>query len=182
MSDQQNSDKVEITGAPGTISQEERDELARLIKSAKRKRPADIERLHARAVEALALERQAATAQDGKTDQAANEAREAARLKAGYNAYSAVHRFIHAQPYHDDPSIARSAQWRQVLARFEDLGDDELNEWLKLQIDVAENIEAGIPDYRPRKDGPTFLILLEFVANRKRKALAILHWLEGARG
>lgn len=177
MADQPNSDDADLAAAPSNVSQEEQDELARLITSAKRKRPADIDRMRALALQALTQERQAAASQANDVD----GADEAAQLTASYNTSSAVHRFIHAQPYHDDPAIARAAQWHEVLARFKDLGDEELNDWLRLQIEVAANIEAGIPDHRPRKDGPTFLIMLEFVANRKRKALAVLHWFEGAR-
>ncbi len=149
-------------------SLEELDELARLFKSAARHRPQDIENMKAQAVAALGEERLAPASDEG------------AALKARLKSCTAVHRLVHAQPFHDDQAQLRSDQWREVLQRFIDLKDAELTDWLALQIEVAQNIERGIPDTRPRKDGPTFLILLEFVANQKRKALAILHWFDGA--
>ena len=158
-------------------SQDERDELARLMTTARRYRPQDIDRLREAAVEAIAAEKRLKM-----RDQAGEPDGELALLTARFNSCRAVHRYVHAQPYHDDLDKARSSQWQVVLARFSSLGDHELTEWLALQVEVATNIERGLPDHRPRKDGPTFLILLEFVANQKRKALAILHWFKGVQG
>ena len=54
-------------------------------------------------------------------------------------------------------------------------------DWLALQVEVAANIENGAPDMRPRVPGPTWLATLDFVSNRERKALAVLHWAQAAR-
>ncbi|MEQ1712039.1 MAG: hypothetical protein ABL908_11640, partial [Hyphomicrobium sp.] len=67
-----------------------------------------------------------------------------------------------------------------VIDRVRDLGESELLDWVLLQVDVARNLEKGVQDMRPRKNGPTFLVMLEYVANRKRKALAILKWVKAA--
>jgi hypothetical protein len=60
------------------------------------------------------------------------------------------------------------------------LRDTELIDWLALQIEVAANLERGVQDMRPRDPGPTWAVALEYVANRKRKALAVLHWAQAA--
>jgi hypothetical protein len=90
--------------------------------------------------------------------------------------WRAIHRFMYQTPYRDRPGIKRSDQWRAVLGRVRGLGEPELVDWVMLQVEVASNRERGIPDMRPRKIGRTFLVLLEYVANRKRKALALLKW------
>ena len=71
-------------------------------------------------------------------------------------------------------------QWRAALEKFRPLRDRELIDWLILQIDVATNLANGVQDMRPRDPGPTWLVTLEYVSNRKRKALATLHWAEAA--
>lgn len=91
-----------------------------------------------------------------------------------------IHRYLHATPYRDREDRKRSEQWRDALARIRDLEEGELLAWVQLQAEVASNLEKGIPDMRPRKPGPTFLVMLEYVANRKRKALAILKWARAA--
>ena len=70
--------------------------------------------------------------------------------------------------------------WREALERFRPLRDSEFIDWLALQIEVAANLEKGVPDMRPRDPGPTWIVALEYVANRKRKALAVLRWSEAA--
>ncbi len=83
--------------------------------------------------------------------------------------------------YRDRTRAKRSDVWREALARFRPLRDCELIDWLVLQIEVAANIENGVQDMRPRDPAPTWLVTLEYVSNRKRKALAVLHWAEVAR-
>ena len=87
-----------------------------------------------------------------------------------------VHRYVHATPYRDRAHPKRSAQWSDVLPRVREIGERELIDWVALQVEVAANREKGVPDMRPRKNGPTLLVMLEYVANRKRKALALLKW------
>ncbi len=93
-----------------------------------------------------------------------------------FEKWRAAHRYLHRIPFRDRSYAKRSEQWRDALARLRNLGDPELTDWICLQIEVATNIERGVQDLRPRDDGPTFVVLLEYVANRKRKALAILKW------
>ena len=94
--------------------------------------------------------------------------------------WRAIHRFVYQTPYRDRAGIKRSHQWRAALDRVRGLGEPELIDWVALQVEVAGNREKGLPDMRPRKNGPTFVVLLEYVANRKRKALALLKWAIGA--
>ena len=83
---------------------------------------------------------------------------------------------MHQRPFRLDDRLRRSEQWRETARRLAALDEPELTEWLALQVEVAVSREQGRPDYRIRRDGPCFLIALEYVANRKRTALAILHW------
>jgi hypothetical protein len=85
-----------------------------------------------------------------------------------------------ARSYRDSALRRRSDVWREALERFCGLRDPELIDWLALQIEVAANLESGVQDMRPRDPGPTWIVTLEYVANRKRKALAVLHWAEAA--
>ncbi len=91
-----------------------------------------------------------------------------------------IHKFIHANPFHVSDTLPRSDQWRRVLAHLrQTVGEAELNDWLIVQVEVAANIEAGIRDLRPRRSEPCFELVLEYVSNRKRKALAVLKWARG---
>lgn len=104
------------------------------------------------------------------------DASDAERYQWQLAKWRAIHRFMYQSPFRDRPGIKRSDQWRSVLDRVRGLGEPELVDWVMLQVEVASNRERGLPDMRPRKNGPTFLVLLEYVANRKRKALALLKW------
>jgi hypothetical protein len=97
-----------------------------------------------------------------------------------YAVWQAIFHYLQAMPYRDRQRLKRSEQWREVLPRVRDLGEQELIDWVVLQAEVAHNRERGIPDMRQRKDGPTFCVMLEHVANRQRKALAIVKWLRAA--
>ncbi len=91
-----------------------------------------------------------------------------------------IHKFIHANPFHVSDTLPRSDQWRRVLAHLrQTVGEAELNDWLIVQVEVAANIEAGIRDLRPRRSEPCFELVMEYVSNRKRKALAVLKWTRG---
>lgn len=105
---------------------------------------------------------------------------DASLAAAEFDKWRQIHKYVHARPFRLDGETFRSAQWRDVAARCAPIGDGELDNWLALQIEVAQNREQGIPDYRIRRDGPCFLILLEFVGNKKRTALAVLHWTKAA--
>ncbi len=88
-----------------------------------------------------------------------------------------IHKFIHANPFHVSDALLRSEQWRRVLGHLKQNVDEaELIDWLIVQVDVAANQEAGIRDLRPRRSEPCFDLVLEYVSNRKRKALAVLKW------
>ena len=92
-----------------------------------------------------------------------------------------LHRWTRRHAYRDRARAKRSDVWREALERFRPLQDCELIDWLALQVEVAANIENGAPDMRPRDPGPTWLATLDYVSNRKRKALAVLHWAQAAR-
>jgi hypothetical protein len=101
--------------------------------------------------------------------------------RASLEKWRLLHDWTRRHPYRDRPHMLRSDVWREALERFRPLRDSELIDWLALQIEVAANLENGVPDMRPRDPGPTWIVTLEYVANRKRKALAVLHWAEAAK-
>ncbi len=91
-----------------------------------------------------------------------------------------LQRWTRHRPYRDRTRAKRSDVWREALRRFRPLRDCELIDWLALQVEVAANIEKGVADMRPRDPRPTWLATLEYVSNRKRKALAVLRWARAA--
>jgi len=101
---------------------------------------------------------------------------ESVRYQAQLETWRAIQRFMHRTPFRDRAGLKRSDQWRSVLDRVRDLDQRELIDWVALQVEVAGNRERGIPDMRPRKNGHAYLVMLEYVGNRKRKALALLKW------
>jgi hypothetical protein len=107
---------------------------------------------------------------------------EIATSRASLEKWRLLHRWTRRHVYRDRMRAKRSDVWRAALERFRPLRDCELIDWLALQVEVAANIENGAPDMRPRVPGPTWLATLEYVSNRKRKALAILHWAQAAQG
>jgi hypothetical protein len=108
------------------------------------------------------------------------EGAEVALRRATFEKWRLIHDWTRRNPYRDNPRASRPDQWRAALEKFRSLRDRELIDWLILQIDVATNLANGVQDMRPRDPGPTWLVALEYVANRKRKALATLHWAEAA--
>ena len=100
--------------------------------------------------------------------------------RATFEKWRLLHEWTRRHPYRDRPLARRSDVWREAIERFRPLRDSEFIDWLALQIEVAANLEKGVQDMRPRDPGPTWIVALEHVANRKRKALAILHWAEAA--
>jgi len=97
-------------------------------------------------------------------------------LRSQFTEARLIHKYIHQTPFRDAPRKSRSRQWEDTLSFYRHLGNVDLIDWIRLQIEVARNLEQGIQDMRPRKNGPTWLVVLEYVANAKRKALAVLHW------
>lgn len=131
-------------------------------------------------VQALVAETRAAVEREARAKRSAGGGLDVERHALHLAKWRAIHNYLHKTPYRDRPGQKRSAQWSAVVDRVRDLGEIELLDWVLLQVDVARNLERGIQDMRPRKNGPTFLVMLEHVANRKRKALAILKWVKEA--
>lgn len=91
-----------------------------------------------------------------------------------------IHKYVHDHPFATRQRSARSEQWREAANRVRDLGEPELLDWTLLQAEIAGNLERGIQDLRPRKNGPCHCLVLEYVANRKRKALAVLRFAQAS--
>lgn len=108
------------------------------------------------------------------------EDQDLAKREIQHRKWQLIQKYIHDRPYRDKLSAIRSQQWRDVLNRFRALRDRELLDWIALQVEVAENLEAGIHEMRPRKFGPTYFVLMEYVTNNKGKAKALLQWAQSA--
>lgn len=157
-----------MTGGAGDNADDRfADEEAELDRLLARARPARDEAAELAAIHAAIAAERAAQAQ-GPDD----------RVLAGaaFDKWRLIHKYVYARPFRVATTTARSQQWREAAQRLAAIGDAEFAAWLALQAEVAANREAGIPDYRIRRDGPVFPILLEYVGNRKRTALAVLHW------
>lgn len=100
--------------------------------------------------------------------------------RANFEKWRLLQHWARHHPYRDNVRLGRPDQWRAAMERFRPLRDGELIDWLALQIEVTTNLARGVQDMRPRDPGPTWLVTLEYIANRKRKALAVLHWAEEA--
>ncbi|NQU57232.1 MAG: hypothetical protein HQ513_08350 [Rhodospirillales bacterium] len=84
------------------------------------------------------------------------------------------------KPFQVSQTLARSEQWRRVRDFLKkNLDEPEMIDWVILQIDVASNLDAGIHEMRPRKKGPCYEVLMEWVVNRKHKAMVVLQWARG---
>ncbi len=99
-----------------------------------------------------------------------------ARQELEFEKWRLIHRYVHTHPFATRRRLPRSRQWQEAANRVRDLGEPEVLDWLLQQAEIARNLERGVRDLRPRKGGPCYAALLEYVANRKRKALAILHF------
>jgi hypothetical protein len=99
-----------------------------------------------------------------------------ARAEFEFHKWQLIHKIIHDHPFRVKSSQPRADQWRDVLAIIRDIDEMELIDWVLLQIEVAENLAKGVQDMRPRKNGPCHPLLLEYTGNRKRHALAVLHF------
>jgi len=94
--------------------------------------------------------------------------------------WTAIHVFLRNRPFTVGESLPRFEQWRRVRDHLKKcLDEPELTDWLVQQIDVAQNLSAGIHEMRPRKKGPCYDVLLEWVANREGKAHAVMRWVRG---
>ena len=102
------------------------------------------------------------------------------RREAEFEKWRLVHKWVHAHPFASRDYLPRSRQWREALQRIRDIGEPELIDWVVLQIEIARNLERGVQEMRPRKNGPCHQLILEYVGNRKRKALAVLHFARSA--
>lgn len=100
--------------------------------------------------------------------------------RASFEKWRGLHEWTRRHPYRDRILVRRPEQWREALEKFRSLRDRELIDWLALQIEVATNLDNSVQDMRPRDPGPTWVVTLQYIANRKRKALAVLHWAEAA--
>ena len=87
-----------------------------------------------------------------------------------------IHKHFHAYSFPTKTRLKRSEQWRNAVQHVRDLNDMEVLDWVLLQAEVAGNIERGVREMRPRKNGPCHDLLLEYVRNRKRKAMAVYKW------
>jgi len=99
-----------------------------------------------------------------------------ARAEFEFHKWQLIHKIIHDSPFRVKTNCSRADQWRETLDIIRDIDEMELIDWVLLQIEVAENLARGIQDMRPRKGGQCHPLLLEYTGNRKRHALAVLHF------
>lgn len=77
--------------------------------------------------------------------------------------------------------LARSEQWRRAAAVLRRAAPCPLLlDWLLLQVEVAQNLERGMSDMRPRRTGPCHALALAHARDRRRKAEAVLEWARSA--
>jgi hypothetical protein len=105
-----------------------------------------------------------------------NEDAYLARQELEFEKWRLIHKQVHRHPFTTPQRLARSAQWRAAANSIRDLGEVELLDWALQQAEIADNLERGIQDLRPRKNGPCHALVLEYLANCKRKALAVLRF------
>ena len=122
------------------------------------------------------LEHEIRTILDRQAALEGNEDADLARQELEFEKWRLIHKQVHQHPFTLPARRARSAQWREAANRIRDLGEIELLDWTLQQAEIADNLERGIQDLRPRKNGPWHALVLEYVANRKRKALAVLRF------
>mgnify|MGYP001172793220 CR=1 FL=1 len=102
--------------------------------------------------------------------------------EAEHRKWQAIHRYVQAIPYRDAAGIPRSRQWQEAMGKVRPIGDLDLIEWVHLKIDTALRLErAGRGAAALLRAGPTYLVLLNHVAARKRRARAALSWAQDAR-
>jgi len=94
-----------------------------------------------------------------------------------------IHQHLLEYPFSVSQTPPRSEQWRRVRDHLKQtLDEKELLDWVIQQIDVAGNLAAGIHEMRPRKNGPCYDVMMEWVANRCGKEEAVIRWVRGESG
>jgi hypothetical protein len=88
--------------------------------------------------------------------------------------WTLIYKHLRGQPFATDARLSRAEQWREAADQVRDLRELELLDWVIQQAEIAQNLERGIRDLRPRKDGPCHPLILDYVADRRRKAKAVL--------
>lgn len=102
------------------------------------------------------------------------------QTEANYKKWQIIHKYVQRIPFQDDPELSRAQNWlavRKIVLKIEEL---ELIEWVDMKVDSAirhSNMSKGM---EAKQAGPTFLVLLNNVASRKRKAHASLNWSQTA--
>ena len=95
--------------------------------------------------------------------------------------WALVAELVRRNPFPTPGYLPRSEQWRRATARLRGaVPCPELLDWLLLQVEVATNLEKGVRDMRPRKDGPCHALALAHAERRRRKAEVVLAWAETA--
>lgn len=109
---------------------------------------------------------------------------------SAHRRWQAVHRYVRAVPWRDDPTLARPQHWQSAVALARSIGDLDLMEWAVAMADrahadasrqrrgdSADRATAAAATQAP----PTYLAFLKEIANRRRKARVSLHWAQTAR-
>jgi hypothetical protein len=105
------------------------------------------------------------------------------RAEIAHRKWRILHKYLRDNPFEVSAALARTEQWRRVRDHIKRTVDEpEIVDWLIVQVEVATNRAKGVQDLRPRKDGPCHPLLMEFVRDRKRKAVAVLRWSRGQGG
>lgn len=143
------------------------------------------------------LDRRIATASPSRARELLAEAKEAVaadmssslalvddltRAEAEHRKWQAIHRYVQAIPYRDREGVPRSRQWQQAMTAARDIGDLDLIEWVHLKINTALSLEhSGRNTAAAHRAGATYLVFLNTVAGRKRRARASLSWAQEAK-
>jgi hypothetical protein len=99
-----------------------------------------------------------------------------ARCESQLRKWRLIHKYVHDVPFTTTARLTRAEQWREAANHIRDLRVTDLLDWTLLQAEVADNLARGVQDMRPRKNGPCHALVLEYVRDRKRKALAVYRW------
>lgn len=155
--------------ADGSASKR-RDEISERIRLSARWQPQQLELLRAEVRAAVAAEL-SSEVQFGD---------ERAAAEAALRKWQLLHRYVQRTPFDDDPALPRSRQWQQVMRRVRPLDDLELIEWVDMKVDSALRHERRGESAVQHHAGPTYLLLLNNIAARKRRAQAAVRWAKEA--
>jgi len=104
-----------------------------------------------------------------------------AKTSLALDKWRLIHRLAKRTPHHPNTNLSRGDQWREMRDHWiSNLPVLEVIAWIGEQAEIADNIAAGIQDLRPRKNGPCQDVLMEYLNNRKRKALSVHRFNLGA--